>query len=83
MNCFVCHNCANYQRVVMGVLASFQVQVKKRDGRVEPRLFGHHCISSISADLMLRRWAFRDELDSPPPTNPPEITWISSRGCWC
>ena len=24
------------------------------------------CISPISADLMLRRWAFRAELDSPP-----------------
>ena len=32
------------------------------------------CISPISADLMLRRWAFRAELDSPPPANPPEIT---------
>ena len=41
------------------------------------------CISPISADLMLRRWAFRAELDSPPPTNPSEITWISPRGCWC
>ena len=32
------------------------------------------CISPMSADLMLRRWAFRVELDSPPPANPPEIT---------
>ena len=40
-------------------------------------------ISPISAALMLRRWAFRAELDSPPPANPPEITWISVRGCWC
>ena len=39
------------------------------------------CISPISADLMLRRWTFRAELDSPPPANPPEITWISPRGC--
>ena len=41
------------------------------------------CISAISIDLMLRRWAFRAELDSPPPANPPEITFISPRGCWC
>ena len=41
------------------------------------------CISPISVDLMLRRWAFRAELDSPPLANPPEITWISARGCWC
>ena len=39
--------------------------------------------STTSPDLMLRRWAFRAELDSPPPTNPPEITWISLKGCWC
>ena len=39
------------------------------------------CISPIYAALMLRRWAFRAELDSPPPANPPEITWISARGC--
>ena len=31
----------------------------------------------MAVDLMLRRWAFRAELDSPPPANPPEITWIS------
>ena len=37
------------------------------------------CISPVSADLMLCRWAFRAELDSPPPANPPEITWISPR----
>ena len=37
------------------------------------------CISPISTDLMLRRWAFRAELDSPPPANPPEITCISPR----
>ena len=35
------------------------------------------CTSAISPDLMLRRWAFLAELDSPPPANPPEITWIS------
>ena len=35
------------------------------------------CISPVSAALMLRRWAFRAELDSPPPANPLEITWIS------
>ena len=28
---------------------------------------------------MLRKWAFRAELDSPPLANPPEITWISPR----
>ena len=39
------------------------------------------CTSPMSADLMLRRWAFRVELDSSPPANPPEITWISPRGC--
>ena len=32
------------------------------------------CISPISVDQMLRRWAFHAELDSPPPANPPEIT---------
>ena len=36
-----------------------------------------------SPDLMLRRWAFLAELDSPSPENPPEITWISPKGCWC
>ena len=41
------------------------------------------CISNASTDLMLRRWAFLAELDSPPPTNPPEITWISPKGSWC
>ena len=39
------------------------------------------CTASISPDLMLRRWAFLAELDSPPPANPLEITWISLRGC--
>ena len=32
------------------------------------------CISPIYVDLMLRKWAFRAELDSPPPANSPEIT---------
>ena len=41
------------------------------------------CTSITYVDLMLRRWAFRAELDSPPPTNPPEITRISPKGCWC
>ena len=41
------------------------------------------CTSITSLDLMLRRWAFLAELDSPPPVNPPEITWISPKGCWC
>ena len=37
------------------------------------------CISITSPDLMLRRWAFLEELDSPPPANPPKITWISPK----
>ena len=41
------------------------------------------CTSAISPDLMLRRWAFLAELDSLPPANPSEITWISPTGCWC
>ena len=39
------------------------------------------CTSITSPDLMLCRWAFMAELDSPPPANPPEITWISPKGC--
>ena len=39
--------------------------------------------SNVSPDLMMRKWAFLVELDSPPPTNPPEITWISPKGDWC
>ena len=38
--------------------------------------FDTACISPISADLMLRRWDFRAELDSPPSVNPSKITWI-------
>ena len=38
------------------------------------------CTSRASPDLMLRKWAFLAELDSPPPANPPEITWISPKG---
>ena len=38
------------------------------------------CASKVSPDLMLRKWAFLAELDSPPPENPPEITWISPKG---
>ena len=41
------------------------------------------CTSNVSLDLMLRRWAFLAELDSPPPANPLEITWISPKGSWC
>ena len=41
------------------------------------------CTSITSPGLMLRRWAFLAALDSPPPVNPPEITWISLKGCWC
>ena len=36
--------------------------------------------SKVSPDLMLRKWAFLAELDSPPPANPLEITWISPKG---
>ena len=38
------------------------------------------CTSKVSLDMMLHKWAFLDELDSPPPANPPEITWISPKG---
>ena len=38
------------------------------------------CTSKVSPDLMLRKWAFLVELDSPPPANPMEITWISTKG---
>ena len=38
------------------------------------------CTAKVSPDLMLRKWAFLDELDSPPPANPPGITWISPKG---
>ena len=41
------------------------------------------CTSITFPDLMLRRWAFLVELDSPSPANPPDITWISNKGCWC
>ena len=36
--------------------------------------------SKVSSDLMLRKWAFMDELDSPPPANPLKITWIYPKG---
>ena len=39
--------------------------------------------STTSPDLMLCRWAFRAELDSSFHANPPKITWISPKGCWC
>ena len=38
------------------------------------------CTSKVSPDLMLSKWAFLAELDSQPPENPPEITWISPKG---
>ena len=38
------------------------------------------CTSRASPDLMLRKWAFLAELDSPPPANPSDITWISLKG---
>ena len=41
------------------------------------------CTFITSPDLMLLRWAFLAELDSPPPANPLEITWISPKGYWC
>ena len=43
--------------------------------------FDTACTSITSLDLMLHRWAFLAELDSPPPANPPEITWISLKSC--
>ena len=39
--------------------------------------------SNVSPYLMLRRWAFLAELNSLPPANPSEITWISPKGDWC
>ena len=41
------------------------------------------CTSITFLDPMLRKWAFLVELDSSPLANPPEITWISPKGCWC
>ena len=38
------------------------------------------CTSKVSLDLILRKRTFLAELDSPPPANPPEITWISPKG---
>ena len=38
---------------------------------------------NVSLDPMPRRWSFLAELDSPPPANPPEITWIYPKGDWC
>ena len=38
------------------------------------------CTSKVFPDLMLRKWVFPVELDSPPPANAPEITWISPKG---
>ena len=38
------------------------------------------CTSKVSPDLMLYKWAFLAELDSPLPTNSLEITWISPKG---
>ena len=38
------------------------------------------CTSKVSLDLMLCKWAFLVELDSPSPANPLEITWISPKG---
>ena len=37
------------------------------------------CTSKVSPNLMLRKWAFLAKLDSPPPANPPKITWISPK----
>ena len=36
--------------------------------------------SKVSPDLMLCKWVFLANLDSPPLANPPEITWISPKG---
>ena len=38
------------------------------------------CTSKVSLDLMMHKWAFLAEVDSPPPVNHPEITWISPKG---
>ena len=38
------------------------------------------CTSKVSPDLMLHKWAFLAELDSPALANPPKITWISPKG---
>ena len=38
------------------------------------------CTYKVSPDMMLRKCAFLAELDSPPPANPLEITWISPKG---
>ena len=38
------------------------------------------CTSKVSPDLMLCKWAFLAELESPPSANPPKITWISPKG---
>ena len=38
------------------------------------------CTSRASPNLMLRKWAFLVELDSPLPANPPDITWVSPKG---
>ena len=38
------------------------------------------CTSKVSPNLMLRKWAFLAELDSPLTENPPKITWISPKG---
>ena len=83
MDRFVGHNCSYYQRVVMGCWnpsrsESENVMDVSNRGNLDTA-----CTSITFPDLMLRRWAFLAELDSPPPANPPEITWISPKGCWC
>ena len=62
MDRFVGHNCSNYQGVAMS--ESKKVMDVSSRGSLDTA-----CTSAISADLMLRRWAFLAELDSPPPAN--------------
>ena len=71
------------QGVVMGVLASLQIRVRECYGVSSRGNLDTACTSITSPGLMLRRWAFLAAMDSPPPANPLEITWISPKGYWC
>ena len=80
MDCFISYYGFYHTRVVMGMLKpsmskSEKVMVVSSRGSLDIV-----CTSMVSPDLMLCRWAFLAELDSPPPANPPEITWIYSKG---
>ena len=67
----------------MGMLAALHVRVRKGNGSIQSRDLDIACTSKVPPDLMLHRWAFLAELDSPPLVNPPKITWISPKGSWC